>query len=629
MIKKFFVLSSLTIGVALFAQQKHTIVKGDTPYNLSKKYGMSLDDLYKLNPTVKDGSFKIGDIISVKGKNSAVATTSGKTGKIALQPKQTLYGLTKQYHVTEADIRRLNPNLQMQIGEEIILPAENIQKYADASAFVTTATTPSAPVTNTKPSTKEELSSEYYYTVQDKDNYYKVGRKFGIQQSQLFMMNPGLEEKGLKPGDVIRIKPTSAKETVVNREETTSSPSVNETRQTSSSLEDYATYTVQNGDTVFGIINKYGITLDQLIELNPGIVSGLKSGMILKIKKLDAAYVKKNGDALNVVLMLPFGFDTNDSKFRAMSTDFLTGAKLAIERNSKAGLQLDINVVDAGNEKSFKNSLSQINSDNTDLIIGPFFKSNILEVLNYVGDKKIPVVAPFANSEDLYDYSNLIIMETSDDVYSDRIVKEVAQGFSNEKIYILADSDKNNSEILKKDLTKALKNPQITVVTSANDIQLDKNMVTGQSAPIIAILASSDDNLGNSFTNKIINLAKEVNGLRTYSMYHTPSFDKYVDEVSQANLVYLMDRKINTDGTFEKQILEDYKDKYCKSPSKYAVIGFDVVNDILTRENKKGEVLKQMNKSQTQLATKFEFVRAKSNGAFVNTGYRVVRLIPQ
>ena len=102
---------------------------------------------------------------------------------------------------------------------------------------------------------------------------------------------------------------------------------------------------------------------------------------------------------------------------------------------------------------------------------------------------------------------------------------------------------------------------------------------------------------------------------------------KNIAELSKASLVYLMDRKINTDGDFEKEVLADYKKKYCKAPSKYAVIGFDVVNDMLTRENSKGELFKQMNKAQTQLATKFEFVRNK-NGAYVNQGYRVVRLVP-
>ena len=101
-----------------------------------------------------------------------------------------------------------------------------------------------------------------------------------------------------------------------------------------------------------------------------------------------------------------------------------------------------------------------------------------------------------------------------------------------------------------------------------------------------------------------------------------------MEDLSQSSLVYLMDKKINTEGAFEKEVLSDYKKKYCKTPGRYAVVGFDVVNDMLSRENKKGEIFKQINKSQTQLATKFEFSRTKPNGAYINTGYRVVRLVP-
>ena len=111
-------------------------------------------------------------------------------------------------------------------------------------------------------------------------------------------------------------------------------------------------------------------------------------------------------------------------------------------------------------------------------------------------------------------------------------------------------------------------------------------------------------------------------------MYYSSIFDSKDDELSQVNLVYLMDRKINMEGNFEKEILADYKAKYCKSPTKYAVIGFDVMNDMLSRENSKGEIFKQISKSQTQLATKFDFVRAKNGGAYMNTGFRVVRLVP-
>ena len=172
-----------------------------------------------------------------------------------------------------------------------------------------------------------------------------------------------------------------------------------------------------------------------------------------------------------------------------------------------------------------------------------------------------------------------------------------------------------------------MKNPNVFLVKSAADIQPDQNMMTGKPAPVIAILANKNDDAGDMFANRMITLSQEVPGVKSFSMYYSPVFEKKVDELSQSNLVYLMDRKIDTEGDFEKEILAEYKKKYCKNPSKYAVIGFDVVNDMLSRENKKGEIFKQMNKVQTQLATKFEFEKTKT-GAYVNKGYRVVRLIP-
>lgn len=635
MIRKVFIISGLIALTALNAQKVHTVVKGDNPYNISKKYGITVNELYKLNPTVQDGKISIGQTLVVNKTSSAstakatVAVKSTQTGRIILQPKQTIYGLTKQYRISEADLRALNPDLDsnMKIGSEIVLPLESISKYGAAQPVVQVTTAVIEKPAVTVSSSVIEVEDPNTYQIQDKDNYYKLTRKFNLTQKELFALNPGLEEKGLKPGERIIIKgnttsavtPASKPEIAVVETENTYS--------TTSIADDYVTYTVQSGDTVFGILNRFGVSLDQLLSLNPNLSSGLKTGMVLKIKKVDAGYVKKSGDALNVVLMMPFGFDTGDSKFRSMSLDFLAGAKLAIERAAASGQKLDIKVIDAGNEASFKNSLTQINAGNTDLIIGPFFKSSVLQVLDYVKSNKIPVVAPFANSADLLKHENLILVETNQTVYADRIVKEVKDVYSDQKIYIVADNDRTNAEYLKSNLEKNLKNSSVTIVNSSSEIQLDKNMMTGQSAPVIAVLASEREADNDAFGNRMIALSKEVSVVRAFSMFYSPVFEKKVDELSQANLVYLMDRKIDSDGSFEKEIIAAYKKKYCKTPPKYAVIGFDIVNDMLSRENKKGEIFKQMGKIQTQLATKFEFEKTK-NGAYVNKGYRVVRLMP-
>lgn len=644
MLKRFFILSSLCMILGVSAQKSHTVVKGDTPYNIAKKYGITIDELQKLNPSFKEGKLAIGDVLTVKSDKAgtvvpktavvekAKPNTNLQLGKIVLQPKQTIYGIAKQYRISETDLRKLNPELDshLKIGDEIALPLESIKKYGNNQASTVAVSTPK-PVETVVDTTTSTATGETY-VVQPKDNYYRVSKQFGISQQELFALNPGLEERGLKPGESIKIKKsnTDIVSEPVNPKTKNDSGSEKSSGSSSNTIvaDDYVTYTVQQGDTVFSIVNKFGVSIDELIALNPDLSSGLKTGMVLKIKKQDPAYIKKNGDALSVVLMLPFGYSTNETQYRTMALDFLTGAKLAIERNAKNGQKLDVKIVDSGNEASFRNSITQINPENTDLIIGPFFKSNVVDVLDFTKNQKIPIVAPFANSPELYGYSNLIIVETNDQTYADKIVEEVKAVYSDQKIYVVAGAKKDNANYIKAGLEKAVKNPNIIIVNSPADIQLDQNMMTGQSAPVIAIMANDNDGAGDAFANKVIALSKEVQGVKAFSMYYSPVFEKKVDELSQASLVYLMDRKINAEGNFEKEILAAYKTKYCKTPPKYAVIGFDIVNDMLTRENKKGEIFKQMNKVQTQLATKFEFVKSKANGAYVNTGYRVIRLVP-
>jgi LysM repeat protein len=316
MIKKLFILTGFLFFTITVAQSTtHTVSQGDTAYSISKKYGLTLNQLFQLNPSVVEGKIAIGDVLKVKSdaKNAPIeAASNGTLGTIIVQPKQTVYGITKKFKISESDLKKWNPLLEsegLKIGSQLSLPKDKIKKFAD-------------------------------------------------------------------PQEMILPINTEAK--VVN---TTIHPT-----------DEFVSYTVENGDTIFSLVSKFGTTIDELTTWNPTLSQGLKSGMSLKVKKMEAAYKKKNNDALNVVLMLPFGYNSNDTKYRSVSMDFLTGAKLAIERNVKAGMKLEVIVVDAGNEQSFKSSLSQINVNNTDLIIGPFFKSSVLDALDYVGDKKILLV---------------------------------------------------------------------------------------------------------------------------------------------------------------------------------------------------------------------------------------------
>ena len=74
MFKKSFIISSLIAFSGLYAQT-HTVVKGDNPYNISKKYGLSLEELYQKNPKVKDGKLALGEVLVV-GKTAGSTKTA-------------------------------------------------------------------------------------------------------------------------------------------------------------------------------------------------------------------------------------------------------------------------------------------------------------------------------------------------------------------------------------------------------------------------------------------------------------------------------------------------------------------------------------------------------------------------
>lgn len=617
--KKIFLILFGIMFLSFSAQQKKHIVEAkETLYSIAKKYGVTVDELIKQNPKSKDGKLDIGEVLIIPNnqKNSPKIEDKKeekKLGKIYLQPKQTIYSITKQYKITEAQLRKLNPDLDnhMKIGDAVVLPEENIKKYGDVSAQAT--------VTNDKtdlPKNSVKETESGVYVVQPKDTYYGITRKFGISQKELFSMNEGLEQRGLQAGDVIIIKKGSNDVAKVSQKETKSYE-----------LGDYVTYKVQKGDTLLGILKKFNITYEQLSQLNDGVENGLNPGMELRIKKIENQFASKEKGAVNMVIMLPFGLDSNDNKYKNLALDFLAGAKMAAERSLENGKKININVIDSESETAVKNSLEQINKSNTDIIIGPFFKSNVLEVSDYVRKEKIPVIAPFAHASDMYNQENLVLVETSVRTYTEKIIQEVKQVYSGQKIYIIGEKDNEEVTYLKEQFEKVLSKADVAVSASASGIELEENMMTGQKLPIIMVLATDKEDTGTAFSKKIIQLVGQSDGIKAFSMYYNSNFEKNIDELSKSNLVYLMDRKINVEGSFEKEVLEDFKKKYCKTPSKYNIIGFDVVNDALERQQA-GGFLKNIDKVQTQLATKFEYVRTKRNGAYANTGYRVVRLIP-
>ena len=121
--KIFLTILGTAFAVLSGQQKKHTVVAKENPTTIAKKYGVSVDELIKQNPKIKDGKIDIGDVLIIPNKQKNTQKTeekkeekkstekksNQKLGKIYLQPKQTIYGITRQYKISEEELRKEAP----------------------------------------------------------------------------------------------------------------------------------------------------------------------------------------------------------------------------------------------------------------------------------------------------------------------------------------------------------------------------------------------------------------------------------------------------------------------------------------------------------------------------------------
>lgn len=106
------------------------------------------------------------------------------------------------------------------------------------------------------------------YTVEPGDNLYRIaiGNNFSLQEMR--DANPDLvgEAPVLQPGQVLNLP--SCGGDVVSAPEPTDAPTITDPNQTPVGGQSGQSYTVQRGDTLLAIANRYGVTVRELIDAN-------------------------------------------------------------------------------------------------------------------------------------------------------------------------------------------------------------------------------------------------------------------------------------------------------------------------------------------------------------------------
>ena len=143
-----------SIGVTKLNNKLHVqylISPGETIYGISTKYGISLTDLFEINPELENG-LKVGQVINIPYNPTAMAkpikTVAPDAQVYRVQPGDTYYGIAKKYNTTVDQLLKMN-NVDLKAGQEIVVGYNNTTTVTTSPKITNTTTTPTV-VTTTK-----------------------------------------------------------------------------------------------------------------------------------------------------------------------------------------------------------------------------------------------------------------------------------------------------------------------------------------------------------------------------------------------------------------------------------------------------------------------------------------------
>lgn len=278
-----------TRSAAPVAGGSYTVQAGDSYWRIANKYGISIQELQRLNGT-SDYTLHPGQSIKVPGSgtnasassNSSSASTSTTSaapaagGSYTVQAGDSYWRIANKYGISISELQRLNGTSDYNLypGKSLKVPGSGSSSSASASSNGTstsTSTTSAAPAAGGS------------YTVQAGDSYWRIANKYGISISELQRLN-GTSNYFLYPGQSIKV-PGSGSASA------TPAPASNTASTTPASAETPApapstgggNYTVQAGDSYWRIANKYGISISELQRLNGTSNYFLYPGQSIKV----------------------------------------------------------------------------------------------------------------------------------------------------------------------------------------------------------------------------------------------------------------------------------------------------------------------------------------------------------
>lgn len=206
---------------------------------------------------------------------------------------ETIRSIAKDYDLSTRDLLKLNPGVGRRPAPEtvIIVPNKNYGKEIANSNFK-------------------------YYDVKLKETISSISAKFNISAEELIFTNPELKS-GIRIGMRLVIPPNKVK--------------------LPENGDNFMFYTVVKGDTKYNLSNRFNLTQEALVKLNPEINNGLKIGMKLVLPKPVVSQPTENSPYFLYIVVkndteysLAKRFETTQEELRRLNPELKDGLKLGM-----------------------------------------------------------------------------------------------------------------------------------------------------------------------------------------------------------------------------------------------------------------------------------------------------------
>lgn len=517
---------------------------------------------------------------------------------------ETLYSLSKAYHVTEAEIIKLNPEINelglqadMVIGIPVVIVDEPQPEKPSVSAL---------PI-----SEDDEVGDGYIiHTAKEVWKTKRFVSEWGIDEDEFRMLNPSVGSRifegqkvlipmpGVHAGDtLIPVSPISVvEEDTVITENPDTRPFVLPSEMP---LECYASSANANKTYRVALLVPLYLSDIEKLDLSKERIEKTKSARVLKFLQFYEGFM--------------------------MAADSLT---------EYYGMRLELTVIDVNeNVAGAQEAVNQLRSEPVDLIVGPFFSRSFAVVQEYAQQHNIMIVNPMSERESiLAGAPNVLKLKPSAQAMATELADMIKMHYPKAKVTLLVENSLGDSAVVNA-IERALREAVAPEVQLSNAEMLEmigkesrrRNMgkkmlstleVEGQifstrvleenpngviyfNNPMLRLSSSESDistfknGLSSARDNVLIAYGSDIVFATTILNNVNKSAQKYpitlvglpnwtehdnllVENLLNMNAIYFDDHFVNYNDSVVMDFVDSFREKYDCDPLPYAFEGFDV-----------------------------------------------------